>query len=98
MHGTCMYLLATSTGTAVHVELLETSRAFQRAPEANKIRSERPPARSAGSHISQFFDLLQFLGHQKIFYKTCMCAVKVALNFLPIQKSSYYELFGPALI
>ena len=40
--------------------------------------------RSAGSHISQFFDLLQFLGHQKIFYKTCMCAVKVALNFLSI--------------
>ena len=55
-------------------------------------------ARSAGSHISQFFDLLPFLGHQKIFYKTCMCAVKVALNFLPIRKSSYYELFGPALI
>ena len=46
-------------------------------------------ARSAGSHISQFFDLLQFLGHQKIFYKTCMCAVKVALNFLPIRKSSH---------
>ena len=46
-------------------------------------------ARSAGSHISQFFDLLPFLGHQKIFYKTCMCAVKVALNFLPIRKKCY---------
>ena len=40
--------------------------------------------RSAGSHISQIFDLLQFLSHQKILYKTCMCAVKVAMNFLVI--------------
>eukprot|EP01048_Picozoa_sp_COSAG05_P019255 COSAG05_NODE_2967_length_2458_cov_1.609580_5_plen_52_part_01 len=42
-----------------------------------------PPAlsaRSTDSHISQLFDLLPFLGHQKIFYKTCMCAVTVALN------------------
>ena len=52
-----------------------------------------PTARSAGSHISQFFGLLQFLGHQKIFYKTCMCAVKVALNFLPIQKKCDSHLF-----
>ena len=49
-------------------------------------------ARSAGSHISQFFDLLQFLGHQKIFYKTCMCAVKVALNFLPIPIGNFSYL------
>ena len=50
-------------------------------------------ARSIDSHISQFFDLLPFLGHQKIFYKTCMCAVKVALNFLPIRKK-YYKYFS----
>ena len=46
-------------------------------------------ARSEGSHISQFFGLLQFLGHQKIFYKTCMCAVKVELNFLLIRKKCF---------
>ena len=39
-------------------------------------------ARSAGSHISQFFDLLPFLGHQKIFYKTCMCAALIQLGGL----------------
>ena len=33
------------------------------------------------------FDLLQFQDHQKIFSKTCMCAVKVALNFQLIRKS-----------
>ena len=54
--------------------------------------------RSAGSHKSQFFDLLQFLGHQKIFYKTCICAVKVALNFVLIRKRSHCDIFGPALI
>ena len=59
------------------------------------ISSQVP--RSAGSHISQFFDMLQFLGHQKIFYKTCMCAVKVAVNFLVIRKSSDSLLFGPPL-
>ena len=31
--------------------------------------------------LSQFSDMLQFLSHQKIFYKTCMRAVKVVLNF-----------------
>ena len=49
-------------------------------------------------HISQFFGLLQFLGHQKIFNKTCMCAVKVALNFLLIRKKCDSHFFGPALI
>ena len=37
--------------------------------------------------------MLQFLGHHKLFYKTCMCAVKVALNFLPIRKN-YYKYFS----
>ena len=37
--------------------------------------------RSERGYVSQFSDLLQFLSHQKIFYKTCMRAVKVVLNF-----------------
>ena len=36
--------------------------------------------RSEGGYASQFSDLSQFLDHQKIFSKTCMCAVKMALN------------------
>ena len=55
-------------------------------------------ARSAGRHISQFLDMLQFLGHQNIFSKTCMCAVTVALNFLLIRKMSDSDIFGRALI
>ena len=31
-------------------------------------------------------DMLEFLSHQKIFYKTCMRAVKVAMNFQMILK------------
>ena len=59
----------------------------------------RDPTRSAGSHISQSFDLLQFLGHQKnILQKTCMCAVKFVLHFMLILQSFDSELFGPALI
>ena len=37
--------------------------------------------RSEGGYLSQFSDMLEFLSHQKIFYKTCMRAVKVAMNF-----------------
>ena len=67
--------------------------------DANTQLTQILTARSTGtsSHISQFFDLLPFLGHQKIFYKTCMCAVKVALNFVPIRKSTDSVLFGPLL-
>eukprot|EP01048_Picozoa_sp_COSAG05_P005406 COSAG05_NODE_319_length_11483_cov_406.525604_9_plen_115_part_00 len=66
-----------------HRSLSEWSATGVRRPEM----AARRHTRSAGSHISQFFDLLQFLGHQKIFYKTCICAVKVELNFLLIRKS-----------
>ena len=38
------------------------------------------------SELSQFSDMLKFLSHQKIFYKTCMRAVKVAMNFQMILK------------
>ena len=37
--------------------------------------------RSEGGYLSQFSDMLEFLSHQKIFYKTCMRAVKMAMNF-----------------
>ena len=42
--------------------------------------------RSEGGYLSQFSDMLEFLSHQKIFYKTCMRAVKVAMNFQMILK------------
>ena len=43
--------------------------------------------RSEGGYASQFSDLSQFLNHQKIFYKTCICAGKLVLNFQLIRNS-----------
>ena len=45
------------------------------------------PTRSERGYVSQFYDLLQFLDHQKIRYKTCMCAGKVELNFQLIRRN-----------